>query len=66
MRPTELYLLLTPFSEIVGRDVYSGADRSRLGQTNFVNYLRLGLFCLIVGNDIFIICVIQDFLHNAC
>ncbi len=66
MRPTELYLLLTPFSEIVGRDVYFGADRSRLGQTNFVNYLRLGLFCLIVGNDIFIICVIQDFLHNAC
>ena len=50
MRPTELYLLLTPFSEIVGRDVYFGADRSRLGQTDFVNYLQFGDFRPIVGN----------------
>lgn len=57
MRPTELYLLLMPFSEIVGKDIYFGADRSWLGQTDFVNYLQLGLFCLKVGNDIFIICV---------
>ena len=28
-----------------------------MGQTDFVNYLRLGPFCLKVGNDIFIICV---------